>query len=191
MQGAPKRQVNAEEMLAELKRVLDSSTRAPDAPPPSASPAARSRSPDRESSRSQTGGERDRPAKTNASKSIGWRTDLQKSTWLSSRSRKLIARGLALAGAAAICVGFAFMNRAPDLAEREPPVAATESPARPQNKPTLEPSSSPELGGSGIHGGPAEPSPRAGGLAQDRAGRGANCDSALPSRFARFGAVCG
>ena len=33
MQGAPKRQVNAEEMLAELKRALDSSARAPNAPP--------------------------------------------------------------------------------------------------------------------------------------------------------------
>ena len=44
MQGAPKRQVNAEDMLAELKRVLESSTRAPDAPPPSASTAPKSSS---------------------------------------------------------------------------------------------------------------------------------------------------
>ncbi len=39
MQGAPKRQVNAEDMLAELKRVVETSTLAPDAPPPSASTA--------------------------------------------------------------------------------------------------------------------------------------------------------
>jgi hypothetical protein len=32
MQGAPKQQVNAEEMLAELRWVLESSTRAPNAP---------------------------------------------------------------------------------------------------------------------------------------------------------------
>jgi hypothetical protein len=34
MQGAPKQQANAEELLAELKRALESSTRAPNAPPP-------------------------------------------------------------------------------------------------------------------------------------------------------------
>ncbi len=34
MQGAPKRQVNAEDMLAELKRVVEASTPAPGAPPP-------------------------------------------------------------------------------------------------------------------------------------------------------------
>jgi hypothetical protein len=33
MQGAPKQQANAEELLAELKRALESSTRAPNAPP--------------------------------------------------------------------------------------------------------------------------------------------------------------
>ena len=42
MQGAPKRQVNAEDMLAELKRVVEASTLAPGAPPASASTAAKS-----------------------------------------------------------------------------------------------------------------------------------------------------
>jgi hypothetical protein len=143
MQGAPKRQVNAEEMLAELKRVLESSTRAPNAPPPSTSTAAKSSSRDRESWRSQIDRGSDRPAKANADKSIGPRTDVQKSTRPSSRSWKLIAGGLALAGAATICVSFALTNKAPDLPTHELPVAATESLVRPQDEQTLEPSSSP------------------------------------------------
>jgi hypothetical protein len=143
MQSAPKRQVNAEEMLAELKRVLESSTRAPNAPPPSASTVSKSSSRDRKSWRSQIDRGSDRPAKANVDKSIGPRTDVQKSTRPSSRSWKLIAGGLALAGAATICVSFALMNKVPDLPEREPPVAATESLVRPQDEQTLEPSSSP------------------------------------------------
>jgi hypothetical protein len=143
MQSAPKRQVNAEEMLAELKRVLESSTRAPNAPPPSASTVSKSSSRDRKSWRSQIARGSDRPAMANVDKSIGPRTDVQKSTRPSSRSWKLIAGGLALAGAATICVSFALMNKVPDLPEREPPVAATESLVRPQDEQTLEPSSSP------------------------------------------------
>ena len=90
--------------------------------------------PGRESRRSQIDRGSDRPAKANADRSIGRRTDLQKSTRPSSRSWKLIAGGLALAGAAAVCVSFALMNKAPDLPEREPSVAATESLVRPQNE---------------------------------------------------------
>ena len=45
MQGAPKRQVNAEDMLAELKRALESSTPPPNAPPLSASTAPKSKFP--------------------------------------------------------------------------------------------------------------------------------------------------
>ena len=48
MQGAPKRQVNAEDMLAELKRVVDSSTTAPEVQLLSAATVSKSRSPDRE-----------------------------------------------------------------------------------------------------------------------------------------------
>jgi hypothetical protein len=141
MQGALKRQVNAEEMLAELKRVLESSTRAPNAPPPSASTVSKSSSPGRESWRSQIDKGSDRPAKANADKSIGPRTDLQKSTRLSSRSWKLLAGGLALAGAATICASFALMNKAPDLPTHELPVAATEGLVRSENEQTLKPSS--------------------------------------------------
>jgi hypothetical protein len=147
MQGAPKRQVNAqvnaEDMLAELKRALETSTPAPDAPLRAASTAAKPRSPGPETRRSQIDRGNDRPAKANAKKSIGPRADLQKSTRPGSRSWKLIVGGLALAGAAIIGVSFALINKAPDLAEREPSVAATESAVRPQNEQTLEPSGSP------------------------------------------------
>ena len=88
MQGAPKRQVNAEEMLAELKRALEASARAPNIPPALGSRAAKSSSRGQESRRVQR------------SMRPGW------------RSWKLTAGGLALAGAAAICAGFVFMNQA-------------------------------------------------------------------------------
>ena len=152
MQGAPKRQVNAqvnaEDMLAELKQALESSTRAPNAPPPSASTAPKSSapkssSPDRESRWLQIDRGSGRPAKANADKSIRQPTDLQKSPWPSSRRWKLTAGGLALAGVAAVCASFVLMNKAPDLAEREPSVAATERLATPQNEQTLEPASAP------------------------------------------------
>jgi hypothetical protein len=141
MQDAPKRQVNAEEMLAELKRVLESSMRAPTAPPPSASTASKSGSSDRKSWRSQIDRESDRPVKANADSSIGQPTDLQKSTGPSSRRWKLTAGGLALAGVAAVCASFALMNKAPDLPTHELPVAATEGLVRSENEQTLKPSS--------------------------------------------------
>jgi hypothetical protein len=143
MQGAPKRQVNAEDMLAELKRALETSTPAPDAPLRAASTAAQPRSPGPETRRSQIDRGSDRPAKANAKTSIGPRIDPQKSTRPGSRSWKLIAGGLALAGAVIVGVSFALMNKAPDLAERQPSVAATESVVKPQNEQTLEPSGSP------------------------------------------------
>jgi hypothetical protein len=143
MQGAPRRQVNAEDMLAELKRALESSTRAPDAPPPSASTAPKSSSPGRKTGRSRIDNVRDLPAQANANKSTGRRTDFQKSIRPGSRSWKLIAGGLALAVAATICVSFAFMSKPSNLPEHELSVAATEGPVRPQNEQTVEPSSSP------------------------------------------------
>jgi hypothetical protein len=147
MQGAPKRQVNAqvnaEDMLAELKRALETSTPARDAPLRAASTAAQPRSPGPETRRSQIDRGSDRPAKANAKTSIGPRTELQKSTRPGARSWKLIAGGVALAGAAIIGVSFAFTNKAPDLAEHEPSVAATERVVRPQNGQTVEPANAP------------------------------------------------
>ena len=143
MQGAPRRQVNAEEMLAELKRALESSTHTPDAPPPSASTAPKPSLPGRATGRSQIDNGSGRPAKANTDKSTRPRTELQKSTRPNSRSWKLIAGGLALAVAATIGVSFAFMGKPSNLPEPEPTVAATGSPARPQNEQTPEPSSSP------------------------------------------------
>src|ERR1700733_5685175 len=143
MQDAPKQQMNAEEMLAELKRALESSTRAPDAPPPSASTAPKPRSPGLETGRSQIDNRSDLPVKATADKSIGPRAGLQKSTKPSSRSWKLIGGGLALAAAATIFVSFAFMSKPSNLPERELSIAGGGSPPRPQNEQTLEPSSSP------------------------------------------------
>ena len=229
----PKRQVNAEEMLAELKRALESSTHTPDAPPPSASTAPKPSLPGRATGRSQIDNGSGRPAKANTDKSTRPRTELQKSTRPSSRSWKLIAGGLALAVAATIGVSFAFMGKPSNLPEPEPTVAATGSPARPQNEQTPEPSSSPRapmqdsqqaaplqagnlgtrpdastaplIGGSLSAGGKAEvdapnlassgletavpasaPLPpsstgHAGGLAKDRAGRDAHCDTRHPA----------
>jgi hypothetical protein len=138
MQGAPKQQANAEDMLAELKRAVESSARAPSAPPPSPSTPPKSRSPGRETGRSQIDNGSNRPAKANANTSTGPRTDLQKSTRPSSRSWKLIAGGLALAVVATIFVSFAFMSKPSNLPERELSVAAPESPGGPQNEQTLE-----------------------------------------------------
>jgi hypothetical protein len=137
MQGGAKRQVNAEEMLAELKRALESS---PDVPPPSA-PAV---SLDPESWRSQIDKGSDRPIRANADDSIGLPTKLQKSTGPGSRSWKLTAGGLALAGAAAISASFALLNKAPNPTKPEPSVVATEGLVRPQNKQMLESSSNPD-----------------------------------------------
>jgi hypothetical protein len=141
MQGTSKRQVNAEEMLAELKRVLESSTSAPNVPPPSALTISKSSSVGRESRRSQIDKRSDRPLEANADRSIGQPSDIQKSAKPSSRSWKLTAGGLALAGAATICANFALMNKAPNLPKREFSVVATEGLVRPQNEQTLEPSS--------------------------------------------------
>ena len=144
MQGAPRRQVNAEDMLAELKRALKSSTHTPDAPPPSASTAPKPSLPGRAAGRSQIDNGSGRPAKANTDKPTRPRTELQKSTRPNSRSWKLIAGGLALAVAATIGVSFAFMGKPSNLPEPEPTVAATGSPVRPQNEQTPEPSSSPQ-----------------------------------------------
>jgi hypothetical protein len=137
MQGAPKRQVNAEEMLAELKRALESSTLAPDVPPPSAPTASLGP----KSWRLQIDKGSDRPIRANADNSIAQATDLQKPTRPSSRSWKLTAGGLALTVAAAIWAGFALMNEAPNPPKRELSVAATKGLVRSQNEQTLEPSS--------------------------------------------------
>ena len=134
MQGAPKRHVNAEEMLAELKQALESSTRAPNAARPSASTAPKSSSPGREIRRSQMDGESDRPVRAKANSPVGQPNDLQTSTPPSSRRWTLTAGAIALTVAATIGVSFALMNKAPDSAEREPSVTATESLAKPQNE---------------------------------------------------------
>jgi hypothetical protein len=138
MQGAPKRQVNAEEMLAELRRVLESSTPAPDSPPPSASTAPKSSSPGRDNRQLQIARRSDRPVKASADSSIGQPTDLQKSTRPGSRRWKLTAGGLALAGA--VCASFALINKSPDPPTHELSVGTTEGLVRSLNGQLLKPS---------------------------------------------------
>jgi hypothetical protein len=120
MQGAPQRQVKAEEMIAELKRALESSTPAPNVPPSSALTPSKSSSAGRESWRPQIDRGSGRSVKAKADRSIGQPADLQRSTRPSSRRWKLTAAGLALAGAAAICASLVLMMRAPNPPAQEP-----------------------------------------------------------------------
>lgn len=140
MQGGPKRQVNTEEMLAELKRVVESSTRAPGAPA-SASTAGKSAFPNAESRRSQIGEGSARPGKANADEPDGRTAHLQRSTTRRAPSWKLTIAALALAGAAAVGAGLAFMNQAAVPPRNELPLAATDKLARPQDEPILKSSS--------------------------------------------------
>ncbi len=140
MQSTTKRQVNAEEMLAELKRVLETSTRAPDVPPTLRVDRFQSSSLGRESRRSKNDRGNDRSIKATTDTG-GQPTDLQKSTRPSSRSWKLTAGGLALAGVAMISASFALMNKAPSSPERELSAVATEVPVSPQKEEAFEPSS--------------------------------------------------
>jgi hypothetical protein len=101
MKGASKRQVNAEEILAELKRVLESSTPPPGFRPASASMVSKSGALGR---RSQIDEESDRRIQTTPNNSPESRQPIvfRKAITLIARNWKLVAGGLALAGAAMI-----------------------------------------------------------------------------------------
>jgi hypothetical protein len=141
MQGASRQAVNAEEMLAELKRVVEASKPLPVRPPnasmlPKSDLLVRRAQPEKES-------ERRIQATGDNSAESGQPTVPRKPTTPIARSWKLAAAGLVLAGAAMIGATFAFINRAPDLPKREFAVVATEAPVRPQSGgQTVEPSSS-------------------------------------------------
>jgi hypothetical protein len=133
-------QVNAEEMLAEVKRVLETSTPAPDVPPPLCVDRFQSSSLGRKSllSKNDRGNDRSFKATTDTD---GQPTDLQKPTRPSSLSWKLTAGGLALAGVAMISGSFALVNKAPSLPKRELSAVATKVPVRSQKEEAFEPSS--------------------------------------------------
>ena len=140
MQGASRQPVNAEEMLAELKRVVDAST-----PPPSFPTASMVSNSGSLVRRAQIDKEGDRRIQATADNSAesGQPTVFRKATTPIARSWKLSVGGLVLAGAATIGATFALMNRAPDLSKRELAVVATEGSVRPQSGgQTVEPSSS-------------------------------------------------
>jgi hypothetical protein len=142
MKGASRQQVNAEDILAELKRVLESSTPPPSFRPPSASMVSKSGSLSRRAQIDKESGRRIQATTDNSAES-GQPTVFRKATTPTARSWKLAAGGLALAGASIIGVTFAVMNRAPDLPKRELAVVATEKPVRPQSGgQTVEPSNS-------------------------------------------------
>ncbi len=219
MQGAPKRQVNAEEMLAELKRALESSTPALNAPPPPASAAPRPGASGRENWPPPIDRQSARVPQTKAVSAIAQPARPRKSKRPISRRWKLTAAGLALAGAAAVLAGLVLMNQIPNPLTREFSAAATEGPVSSQNDRTLKPSgdSRPVMedrgqaaplqtgaletppgaehssgkqrpGSSRRQSGhrraaPAGPGGDASADAQDRAGRGADRDSAVHARF--------
>jgi hypothetical protein len=141
MQGVSKRQVNAEEMLAELKRALESLEPASDVPPPSASTVSKSGSVGPESRRSQIDKQSGRPIKASAESAIGPPGVIWRSAKPRLQSWKLAAGGLALVGAAAIWTTLTLMNRAPNPSEGERSAVATEGPARSQSEQGLRPSS--------------------------------------------------
>ena len=142
MQGASKQHVNAEEMLAELKRVLESSPRAPDVPPPSASMVSETSSFGPEALRPQTVEGNDDPIKATPDDRVksGQPTDPHKSPMLTARTWKLTVGGLALAGAAITCARFALTDEAPSSPKREL-VVATEGSVESQGGGTLAPPS--------------------------------------------------
>jgi hypothetical protein len=131
MQGAPKRQVNAEDMLAELKRVVDSSGRTPDNSFSSASapPKLTSNLQNQEIAGSQLGETIGRaiPAKGDAA----GRADRRKPT--RSRRWDLIASGVALAIAVGMLGSYVVLNGVPGVLE--PLVARTEMPPVAESQP--------------------------------------------------------
>jgi hypothetical protein len=142
MQGASRQSVNAEEMLAELKRVVEASTPPPSFRPATASMVFKSGSSAR---RAEIEKESDRRAPASADKppGIGQPTVSRKATTPIARSWKAAAGGLALVGAAIVGATIALMNRAPDLPKRQPAAVATQGPVRPQSGlQTVAPSSS-------------------------------------------------
>ena len=186
MQGAPKRQVNAEDMLAELKRALKSSTPASDAPSRAASIGPQAGYPSLEIRRSQSDGARDRPLKAEAQNSIGARTDRQRPTRAKSRRLGLTLGGLALAGAAAIGASYAFINRAPNLPTHELSLGRTNEPVPSQGAPTSKSSNNSLLSTADVR--QAAPSPVGAAAPRPDAGQAPAIVGSLPAGKGDIGA---
>jgi hypothetical protein len=131
MQGATGQQVNAEEMLAELKRVLQSSAPPPNFPRSSDSMVSKSGS-SGQRPQIDKGSDRRVEATTYNSAKSRQPTDLQEAIKPTNRSWKRVAVGVALVGAALICAGFTLVIERPNLPWREPSIVATEGLIRPQ-----------------------------------------------------------
>lgn len=149
MQGAPRQQVNVEELLAELKRVLESSAHPPDFQPPSA-PAVLS--PDRGSPSKAA---RNPGLEAAAQQKSGPPAGVSRPAAPLARRWKAAAGGLALAAAAIICASAALMSSAPYATNREVAAVAAAEPVMPQSPETLSPPS--DAGPPTEKGAPAEP----------------------------------
>ena len=193
MQGAPKRQMNAEEMLAELKRAVEASTPAPGAPPPSASTAVKSISAGREKGRSQIDSKGGRPVKSNPEISVGPRPALQKSAQfpkLETDRRRARAgrrshcrRELCFDGQSFQCAGTRALRRR-DGALRQGGCACASRRSRREASPLRRRA----VVGGRIHPDPAGLGGHAGALGSDQAGRDADCTGPTLPGFDRFGA---
>ena len=131
MQSATGQQVSAEEMLAELKRVLELSTPPPNFPRSSVSMVSKSGS---SGQRPQIDKGSDRRVEATPYNSAKSRqpTDLKEAIKPTNRSWKRAAVGTALAGAALICAAFTLVIESTNLPGREPSIVATEGLIRPQ-----------------------------------------------------------
>jgi hypothetical protein len=131
MQGATRQHVNAEEMLAKLKRVLESSALPPNFPRSSVSMVSK---PGSSGQRPEIDKGSDRRAEATTYNSPKSRrpTDLPEAIKPTNRSWKRVAVGAALAGAALICAAFTLVIKSPNLPGREPSILATEGLIRPQ-----------------------------------------------------------
>jgi hypothetical protein len=139
MRGATKQQVDAEEMLAELKRVLEL---AAPSPTPRLSVSIVSKSGSSGEQPIDKGSDHWIEATLNNSAKSRQLIGFKKAIAPIKQSGKRTAIGGALAGAALICAAFALVNKGPNPPGREPSIVATKGLVRPQSGgEALEPSS--------------------------------------------------
>lgn len=131
MQGAAKQQVNAEEMLAELKQALEASAPPSIPPPPSRSVTSRSGSSRPAPQIDKAGNLRIEPKSSSFVKS-GKAAGLQKGVALFVRNARWAAGGAALAGLVLIGAIFVLVNKNPNSPKPEASFVAAEAPVKPQ-----------------------------------------------------------
>jgi hypothetical protein len=142
MQGASGQPLNAEEMLAELKRLVESSTPPPSFRPTAAPAVTKSGSSARQADIERESDRRTQAAADNSAKS-GQPNVSRKAATPIARNWKAAAGGLALAGAVMAGATFALTHRTPDLPKHELAAVPAEGPVTPRSGgQTVEPLSS-------------------------------------------------